>query len=219
MSDAQLILEVGAGTGVISNELASQVGSTCFGVDILPEVADFASCNSLNAQFLAGDGHFLPFPDGSMDISLCHFLFLWVDSAPAVLQEMRRVTRPGGAILALAEPDYGGRLDYPESLSHVGNQQLKSLLLQGANPTFGRQLRTLFSNAGLENVFSGVLGGEWGSFDEDEFSSEWETLSFDLRESLGEEELNELRTRDLAARAAGERILYVPTFYALGFVS
>ena len=62
---------------------------------------------------------------------------------------MVRVTHPGGFVLALAEPDYGGRIDYPTELSQIGDWQKNALKQQGANPLMGRELRSIFSHAGI----------------------------------------------------------------------
>jgi len=74
---------------------------------------------------------------------------------------MARITRPGGAVLALAEPDYGGRIDYPIKLAQMGKWQIESLRLQGADPLMGRKLATIFNSAGFDSVETGVLGGQW----------------------------------------------------------
>ena len=43
-------------------------------------------------------------------------------------------------------------------------------------------------------------------------------LEHDLGENLGPQEMQRLRRLDEAARKAGERTLFVPTFYAVGLV-
>ena len=88
-----------------------------------------------------GDAHQLPLADGCFDVCLCHFLLLWVTDPIQVLQEMYRVTRSGGVVMALAEPDYGSRIDYPQELSLLGKWQMDSLEQQGADPFIGRKLR------------------------------------------------------------------------------
>lgn len=58
------------------------------------------------AALTCGDALVLPYPSGIFDITFCHFLLLWVRDPLLALLEMKRVTRSGGAVLALAEPDY-----------------------------------------------------------------------------------------------------------------
>jgi len=136
-----------------------------------------------------------------------------------VLEEMTRVTRPGGVILALAEPDYGGRIDYPAELAEIGRLQADALTRQGADINMGRKLAELFTAAGLQNVTSGVMGGEWTHKPSDADSElEWDTLASDLAGTLDPDRLSALRQLDSAAWQRGNRILYVPTFYAIGWV-
>jgi hypothetical protein len=135
------------------------------------------------------------------------------------LQEMRRVTRKGGAILAIAEPDYGGRIDHPSTLVELGLLQQKALEAQGADPLAGRKLSGLFHQAGLVRIETGLLGGQW-SKDQDlqTWQSEWSVLEADLHEMVPSGLLEDLRANDRSAWEKGERVLFVPTFYAIGFV-
>jgi hypothetical protein len=81
-------------------------------------------------------------------------------------------------------------------------------------------LREILRKAGLQEVESGVLGGQWtGTGDPHEADLEWMVLGSDLSEVLPVEELARLRELDRQARAEGQRVLYVPTFYAWGEVS
>ncbi len=94
---------------------------------------------------------------------------------------MARVTRRGRAVLALAEPDYGGRIDYPASLADLGRLQTEGLRQAGANPLIGRELASLFRQAGLVKIETGVLGGEWRyPIPDRDRESEWSTLRADL---------------------------------------
>lgn len=216
MARAKCILDVGCGTGALLPELAAAApqASVC-GVDLSLErlrlVRGGTAC--------AGDALHLPFPAASMDITLCHFLLLWLPDPVAALREMRRVTRPGGAVLALAEPDYGGRIDHPESLVKLGRLQAESLRGQGANPLMGRALAASFARAGFSQVENGLLGGQWSRPpSEESWQSEWTVLAADLGGRVASEELDELRAVDRAAWQQGERILFIPTFYAFAIV-
>ena len=64
-------------------------------------------------------------------------------------------------MLACAEPDYGGRIDYPDELSEIGRLQMMSLARQGANPQVGRKLKAILREAGIREVEVGILGGQW----------------------------------------------------------
>jgi SAM-dependent methyltransferase len=212
------ILDVGCGTGVILNELIQISTCSTFGVDIDPVSIRFAHSTSPNSFLSIGDALLLPFRSDSFDISQCHFFLLWVTNPLQVLIEMVRVLRPGGFLLALAEPDYGGRIDYPSELAKIGCWQIEALKQQGANPFIGREIRALFSNIGLLDIEVGVMGGQWGGTQtKTEIELEWEVIKSDLyqnKEFL--QSAAELETLDLSARQNLQRILFVPTFYAVG---
>ena len=214
---AQSVLEVGCGTGAILSELPMQIPLRV-GLDINSAHIELATRNAPGTQLTLGDALSLPYRSSSFDVTLCHFLLLWVDDPLQVMREMKRVTRPGGFVLALAEPDYGGRVDFPEELAPLGEWQRESLARQGADPLMGRRLAGLFHKAGLEAVETGALGGQWSaSPDWEAWESEWAVLESDLSDTPNlSKKLRELKILDRSARAKGERVLFVPTFYALG---
>ncbi len=220
IKNVQNILDVGCGTGVLEDELNKQTTANIFGLDINPEYISFATQHTSNISYTLGDAHNLPYSSGAFDITFCHFLLLWIANPQQVIQEMVRVTNPGGSVIALAEPDYGGRIDYPSELAQLGRWQRDALQIQGANPLMGRELRALFNCASLLDVEVGVLGGQWKNYtDTEDLETEWLVLQSDLLKNvdfLMEEK--ELKNRDTAARETGQRILFVPTFYAWGRV-
>ncbi|NIM92689.1 MAG: methyltransferase domain-containing protein [Anaerolineales bacterium] len=219
LPDAANVLEVGSGTGAITSELAEIFKWKIFGVDIDLSVTAFAHGMDQKTRYVVADGLRLPFKTNFFDLTLSHFLLLWVKNPDGILSEMRRVAKPGCQILALAEPDYGGRIDYPDALIEIGQLQADALIHQGADPRMGRKLRALFHQAELEDVQAGVLGGEWRVSNlEESFESEWITLMEDLAGVISEGKLKDLRELDRDAQKYGSRILYVPTFYALGRV-
>jgi hypothetical protein len=121
---------------------------------------------------------------------------------------------------ALPISDYGARIDFPVELAEMGQLQGSALARQGADPRMGRKLAALFTAAGLQRVTTGVMGGEWSArqLEADGWNLEWAALEADLAGSLPPERLAELRRIDAAAWQRGDRILFVPTFYAIGWV-
>jgi SAM-dependent methyltransferase len=177
----------------------------------------FAQHNDPTAPLTAGDALCLPFSDSSFDIAACHFLLLWLAQPGMALAEMRRVTRKGGAVIAFAEPDYGGRIDYPEALEELGRLQTAGIRQQGADPELGRKLSGLFHAAGLQEVETGLLGGQWrGAPSQQEIDLEWGMLAADLKAALPVAQMEKLHEIETAAWRAGQRVLFVPTFYAIG---
>ena len=213
------ILDVGSGTGALMGDFETIHPGTLVGLDISLENVQFAKNLFPNAHFTGGDAHFLPFRDAVFDLCYCHYLFMWVENTGKIVKEMTRVTKKGGSICAFAEPDYGGRVDHPEDLSRLGVLQEESLYKQGADPRMGRKLSAVFSEAGLEDVTTGVIGAEWiaeSSFID--VDSEWQMLYSDLEDTVPAVELERLREIDRIARVDRSRTLYVPTFYAIGKV-
>jgi SAM-dependent methyltransferase len=217
---ANKILDIGVGTGVLENELNRNSPSHVFGLDIDSSALRIAQEYAPKSVYTVGDCINLPFQTRVFDVTLCHFLLLWVKDALNAVEEMARVTRPNGYVLALAEPDYGGRIDFPSELSQLGIWQTEALREQGANPFMGREVRSIFSRAGLVNIDVGVLGGQWGeNISDQDLELEWEVIQSDLRQNndfiLQADRLKDL---ELTSRKILQRILFVPTFYAIGVV-
>jgi len=211
------ILEVGCGTGAITAETATLHSGQTIGIDIASSMLAFAKEQDPNSNYACADGFHLPFPRDTFQVVYCHFLLLWLTDPVRALREMQRVCRSGGVVLALAEPDYAARIDFPKALEPLGCMQRKALLAEGADPDIGRQLRALFRRAGFERVRVGLLGGEWmDNLHPDWLKSEHETLKRDLRAHIDPSELKRLLSLDERAWQEGERILFVPTFHAMG---
>ena len=211
------ILEVGSGTGVITEELSTLTSVRPVGVDLLFDRNSVAQENTKRCDFACGDAYQLPFQSWSFDVVVCHYLLLWLKKPVDAVREMLRVVKPGGVIAALAEPDHLSRVDYPRELWRLGEMQTQSLIAQGANPMTGRQLPEIFAHTGVENPQFGASGFQ---IDPDRIpewvESEWETLRGDLSDMVSPDELTSLENMDLVARKSGCRVLWVPTFYEYG---
>jgi SAM-dependent methyltransferase len=227
LEGAARILDVGCGTGVLLPELREGSQAAICGLDIEAAVLKVAARQAPGARLLQGDALNLPFLSSTFDLTLCHFLLLWVSDPTKVASEMARVTRPGGAVLVLAEPDYGGRIDYPPEFEEIAGWQTASLIQQGADPKMGRQLAGILHKVGLVDIESGVLGAHWqGPPSTQDQELEWEILLHDIKKISGadfapeglEDKFRLLKEREASAWHNGERVLYVPTFFAWGRV-
>jgi len=219
LAGAQRGLETGCGSGVIAGAMQRSIPAHIYGIDLRFDFLRLARTNAPGLTLSQADGLALPFATGSFDFSFCHYYLLWVSDPALALREMARVTRPGGVVLALAEPDYGGRIDYPLALAEIGRRQALALRQQGAKTEIGRQLAALLHAAGLVNVQVGVLSGHWGgTFDRQDISTERDVLFADLAGQATPQEIEAYTRLDTAAWQSGERILFIPTFYAWGFV-
>ncbi len=196
----------------------SRTRAEIVGLDIDRSTLAFADAlTAKSVAYTQGNALDLPFPSATFDLCLCHFFLLWMGDPLQSVIEMRRVTRQGGSVLALAEPDYGGRIDYPSELAPIGKLQAEALRRQGADPDTGRRLGEIFSQSGLEVIETGVMGGQWrGAPSKENWEAEWRVLEADLAGELSESQINQMHSLDAAAWQRGERVLFVPTFYAWG---
>ena len=210
------VLEVGSGTGAILGELGPGA-FTIDGIDHDPLRLFEAQRHVGRARFVCGDALALPYAARTFDVVFCHYLLLWVGDPLRALREMARVTRPGGYVLALAEPDYVHRIDQPPALAALGRWQTESLLRQGADPGIGSRLAGLFREAGLTIIECGPYQPPPADPGDDEM--EWAVLEHDLAGLVPQPELDRLKSVDHQARSRGERLLHIPTYFAFGQVS
>jgi ubiquinone/menaquinone biosynthesis C-methylase UbiE len=93
-------LDVGCGTGVSDLELVGAVGSL-HGVDVSEEMVERARVAVPQGDFQVYDGSRLPYEDDRFDLvfAICVFHHVPAADRPALLAEMRRVTRRGGLVV------------------------------------------------------------------------------------------------------------------------
>jgi SAM-dependent methyltransferase len=91
------VLEVGCGTGLILQRAANSA-SHAVGVDISPGMLEHARQRGLDVH--EGTATQLPFEDGHFDLVYSFKVLAHVEGIEDALQEMQRVTRPGGRIFA-----------------------------------------------------------------------------------------------------------------------
>ncbi|MGW0432439.1 demethylmenaquinone methyltransferase [Micromonospora sp. NPDC003197] len=92
------VLDVGAGTGVSTEELA-QSGAYAVGADLSQGMLRTGKQARPGVPLLAGDALRLPFPDETFDAVTISFALRNVTDTEAALREMARVTRPGGRLV------------------------------------------------------------------------------------------------------------------------
>lgn len=213
------ILEVGSGTGAILEQLTAEGYPRLTGIDIDHTALSYTQEQNQPFKLAQADGNHLPFSTNTFNISLCHYLLLWTHNPEHILSEMRRVTRSGGFLMALAEPDHLARIDYPPPLDELAGLQTQALQNQGADVTMGRKIQSLFTRMGLKKITTGILGGQWTAEERDvPDKTEWMTLRADLSQRISEETFYQYKKAEQQARKAGYRILFIPTFYAIGRV-
>jgi SAM-dependent methyltransferase len=220
ITKAKQILEVGCGTGAILQEFFRKYNSNNIkyhGLDISRAHLEFAHANNASLALTQGNAFSLPYENNYFDITFSHFFFLWIPNPIHALEEMKRVTKYGGNIIAFAEPDYGGRIDYPGALTELGELQEIGLQKKGAQTRIGRQLRMLFKQVGLKNIKGGILGSQWNTeISQENIEAEWKMLEVDMGYLMTESEFLKIKQLDINSWKNGSRVLFVPTFYAYG---
>jgi SAM-dependent methyltransferase len=143
-------LEVGTGTGADALALASQFGVEVVGVDVSQTMVDEARRRGLR-EALVADADELPFGDGHFDGAWADRTFQHLARPEQALDELVRVTRPGGRIV-VADPDYDTQVvDVPD-------QELARRILrfradhQLSNGTLAHRMGGWFVRAGLVDV-------------------------------------------------------------------
>ena len=218
LKTARRVLEVGCGTGAILSELDSSASP--HGLDLDAGALMDARVHAPAATLVRGDALSLPYADFTFDITFCHFLLLWVRDPLAAVREMARVTRRQGQgyVLALAEPDHTTRVDKPHSLMQLGKWQTESLRKQGADVSFGARLADTFARAGIEIVETGSIQRSGNEALVSEWEKEWAVIQADLAGVVAWEKIHKMKLIDEEARARGERMLHVPTYFVWGRV-
>jgi SAM-dependent methyltransferase len=98
--DTGTALDVGCGSGILTEELASRLGpENVAAVDPSPLV-EACAARVPEADVRRGAAEALPWPDAAFDAALAQLVLHFLDDPVAGLVEMRRVTRPGGVVSA-----------------------------------------------------------------------------------------------------------------------
>jgi len=97
-----LVLDVACGPGNFTAAFAEAVApqGLAVGIDYSDAMLDRARRTNAHprAAYLRGDGHHLPFPDGSVDAVNCYAALYLIPDPYGVFDEMVRVVKPGGRI-------------------------------------------------------------------------------------------------------------------------
>ena len=92
------VLDLGAGTGVSTEELARS-GAHVVGLDISLGMLAVGRRVRPQVPLVAGDALNLPFADATFDAVTTSFVIRNVANTPAALRELARVTKPGGRLV------------------------------------------------------------------------------------------------------------------------
>lgn len=202
-------LDVGCGPGYVMEAFKGRLD--VIGVDIDPDMVAMCEAKDLNAQ--KADAHNLPFPNGSFDVVYCSMFLLWPKDPEKVLREITRVSRKW--VLCLAEPDFGARIDHPETLAELNHLLTEGIKADGGDPFIGRKLRGLFKECGMDAEM-GVHPGIWG-IDKlrEEAAEEWRCVEM-IAKKADKKLLHRLKKARDDALKSGTLFQFNPVFWAIG---
>ncbi len=97
VAPGQHVLDVGAGTGALTMELARR-GATAVAADPSPPFVIALRRRFPDVEVQEAPAEDLPWPDASFDAALAQLVVTFMRDAPAGVAEMHRVVRPGGVV-------------------------------------------------------------------------------------------------------------------------
>jgi SAM-dependent methyltransferase len=158
-------VEVACGPGLIARAMAPRVGSV-LGLDLTPAMvekarAEAAAAGVDNLTFEVGDATAIDLPDDSLDGAITRFSLHHIPAPVRVLEEMRRVVRPGGwvAVADHVTDDDGAAAAWHEQIERLRDPSHWACLTPS-------RLEALGERAGLEPDLDRVVPfeidfGEW----------------------------------------------------------
>jgi len=99
LQPGERVLDIGTGTGTAAS-MAIGDGRSVVGLDAAPGMLAIARELYPTIEFVEGDFGAIPADHGSFDVLLCVHALHFAADRVAALREWRRVTRPGGRIVA-----------------------------------------------------------------------------------------------------------------------
>ncbi|MFE5324418.1 class I SAM-dependent methyltransferase [Paenibacillus sp. NPDC056579] len=133
------VLDAGCGVGAFSEPLVKQ--NKVYGVDFSEKSLEHAAARGLITQ--TDDLTNLHFEDGKFDVVLCIGVIQLIEQYMSVIQELARVTKPGGTLLI--------------QTLHKGSIQRKVLRLFEKSKKFDQmyaldELKSVFTQCGFEDI-------------------------------------------------------------------
>jgi ubiquinone/menaquinone biosynthesis C-methylase UbiE len=153
------LLDCGCGPGSITFGFAQIVApGEVIGIDVDESVLEMARDRAIehglpNIHFEYGNIYELPFSDHSFDAVFANAVLEHLSDPLGALREMRRVLKPGG-VIGVRNADFDGHLYAPVDprLQETIDLWRKLVVHKGGNPTIGKHLRALLTQAGFSRV-------------------------------------------------------------------
>ena len=157
LRESDSLLDIGAGPGTITADLADMVGrvtATEIGQKELDlSRATIEARGITSVDFSVQDVQALTFPDGSFDVVHAHQVLQHVADPVRALREMARVVRPGG-VVAARDGDYAAFTWWPQlpELDEWLRLYRAAARANGGEPDAGRRLLSWAQAADLTDI-------------------------------------------------------------------
>lgn len=145
------VLDVACGTGIITYEYAKLVNHVT-GIDLTPAMIEQAKIlqkekKLYNVDWRIGDVSILPFNDNSFSLVVTRYSFHHLHDPKVVLEQMKRVCKPGGKILVVdvtPDPDKKTAYNYVEKLRDPSHTEALTI----------EELRQMMESIGCINMIT-----------------------------------------------------------------
>lgn len=217
LQPGETVLDVGCGSGVLDRWLArhTQMANRIVAVDIhrtlLREAAALTAKEGLGEviTFREGNAESLPFPDDHFDVVMSATVMELLD-ADRMLQELVRVTRPGGRVVVVVRAvDMSSFVNLPLRADLKARVEALPNGTAGARGCADASLYQRFRDVGLRDI---KIMPQLATYDGAQAHSFHERV----RAALGPEERQEWHTAVVQAEARGGFFVALPFHAAVG---
>jgi SAM-dependent methyltransferase len=209
------ILEIGCGYGHLLKELSQFSNLEIYGIDTSRIAVEQNICRCDNVHIQLADACHLPFQKNFFDAIICNYLFMWLQKPIIALKEAHRVLKPNGWFIFAGEPDFNGRIDYPDSFKWSTMISEKIYSLKG-DPNVGSKLPYLFAESNFSLIEYGCASNVWyGKKLLESWQDEKQFVQWVIEDNPNFN-LDKIETEELIIRKAQQRIIFSPTFWAIG---
>ena len=207
------ILDFGCGSGVITEEIRTICGRPVLGIDRDPAMVAFAEKEYPQNRFLAADEDILLKKGLSFDLIVLSFVLMWQAKPLFFLRKLKKLLDVNGTLLILAEPDYGGRIDFPDELNFLKEIFSGHILSLKGDPFIGRKLKDLLFRAGwlAEVGLSSYLNFP-SVYDAEVWKKEWRFWQ-ELTD-WPDRTLKKINALEKKATCRQQRLVLFPVFFA-----
>lgn len=124
LGDGARVLDVGCGTGLLAHALRKRGDYTFDGIDISAASLHLAEQRGDYAQLINHDLQDLPLPvpDNVYDAAASVGVLTYIEDAEALLRDLCRCVRPGGAITFTQRTDLWGDRNFPEMIARLDHE-------------------------------------------------------------------------------------------------